>query len=158
MRGANHRQSSTFRWGVLAVVVLALAVLIVGWAKRDFTIDRTVDSSFTNSPTDPVVVETAEVHVRCSSLLARRAEAHYVSATGETLFFNEATPTYPDPMTLCQSARGDRWRSVLAMGLALLLVGGTGALAGRMGRRRRDDLSKNATDSRVSGRSERAVI
>lgn len=130
--GRRHLSSASL---LPLLLLLAGAITVLALARADFTTHPTVELYTTEGIMPGVLVE--QVNVRCSGLIGKPAHSWFVSDAGQTLFFNESTPTYPDAEVLCGVARGDRWRRILIIGLAgAVLAAGVGVIQ-LVGRRRR---------------------
>lgn len=142
-----RRPSRTARgaYALPALILLLGAIAVVGIARADFTTHPTVELYTTEGIMPGVLIE--EVNVRCSGLIGQPVQSRFVSDSGETLFFNETSPTYPDASALCSDARGDRWRRVIAVGLVgTFLAGAVGAFQ-LVARRRQESDQGSSTPS-----------
>lgn len=136
-------------WLVPLLLLLTSAVAVLALGRAAFTAHPTVELYTTEGLMPGVLVE--QVNVRCPGLFGSRASARFVSDSGETLFFNEASPTYPDAEVLCSDARGGRWRRLLAVGLFTTFIAG-GATAIQLVRRRRHDWASRARRCQLAAR------
>jgi hypothetical protein len=146
---ADRGPARAKRRGWIIPTVLALVVLTTGvLARGDLTIRRSViGSSFegigaTTTPDEQVV----DARLRCSGLWQPDHVAQYVSESGDPLFFNESTLQYPDPGPLCDAAREDRSRGLLAIVLLGLLVAGGLAVRRRIHNRRSTEEPRRPTE------------
>jgi hypothetical protein len=143
----TRRPSTTAKVGyALPALILLLGVIAaLAIARADFTTHPTVELYTTEGIMPGVLVE--EVNVRCSGLIGQPVQSRFMSDSGDTLFFNEASPTYPDASALCSDARGGRWQRVVAVGLVGVLVAGAVSTFQLVARRRRESDQASSTPS-----------
>lgn len=128
---ADGEPARAKRRGWIIATVLALVVLAaVVRARGDFTIRRSViGTTFEGiGATGPPDEQVVDARVRCTGLWQPNHVAQYVSESGDPLFFNESTLQYPDAGPLCDAAREDRSRGLLAIVLLGLLAAGSVAV------------------------------
>jgi hypothetical protein len=132
------RPSTTAKVGyaIPALILLLGVTAALAIARADFTTHPTVELYTTEGIMPGVLVE--EVNVRCSGLIGQPVQSRFLSDSGDTLFFNETSPTYPDASALCSDARGDRWQRAVAVGLVGVLLAGAVGTFQLVARRRHE--------------------
>jgi hypothetical protein len=131
---------------LIAILVVAIGALGAAWfAEGTFTVKRSVrvdPPSILNEPTGmPRFFDGDEMSIECGP-----TSGHYVTDSGDRLFFNEVTGSPESAQPLCDDARSQR--RVMAVGLALVgLLGGAAVLViGRVRDRRMTELQVPPVD------------